>query len=395
MDQFVLARFYHEIALKKGNRGWFMRQMMLNLAAALSGLGVSNIKRGPMLALIPLQDDTKWPRIKERLECLQGIERFGRVYAVDPNLDAIRCCLRNLLKDRNESTFRIASRRTDKSFPMTSPELNSVLGDFVRHLGDFQVSLKEPELTIHIQITKGNAFVSVEELPGLGGLPVGVGGSVAVMLSGGIDSPVAAYQMIGRGCSALFIHFHSFPLVDSTSKEKAQDLVELLTKYQLRSRLLLVPFAAAQQQVIVSSPIEFRVTLYRRLMVRIAAILAKRYGAKALVTGDSLGQVSSQTLENLSTVDAAVDRLLILRPLVGQDKEAIVAQARRINTYPISIVPDQDCCSLFVPKHPVIRSKVSDLERIEQDLPIDELVANAVAGVEEFRYQWPTRVVSG
>ena len=385
-----MARFYHEIALKKGNRGWFLRQMMLNLTAALSGLGVSNIKRGPMLALIPLEDDTKWPLIKERLEYLQGIERFGRVYAVEPNLEAIRHCLRSLLKNRTELTFRISSRRTYKAFPMTSLELNCVLGDFVRDLGNFQVSLKQAELTIHIQITKGNAFVAVEEFHGLGGLPVGVGGSVAVMLSGGIDSPVAAYQMIGRGCSALFIHFHSFPLVDATSREKAQELVELLTKYQLRSRLLLVPFAAAQQQVIVSAPIAFRVTLYRRLMVRIAAILAARYGAKALVTGDSLGQVSSQTLENLSTVDAAVSNLLILRPLVGQDKEAIVAQARRIASYPISIIPDQDCCSLFVPKHPVIRSKVRDLERIEQDLPIDEMVSNAVAGVEEFQYQWPT-----
>ena len=212
---------------------------------------------------------------------------------------------------------------------------------------------------------------------------------MAALLSGGIDSPVAAYRMMERGCRVLFIHFHSFPLVEGTSREKAQDLVRMLTRYQYSSRLLLVPFAPVQQRVILSVPPAYRVVVYRRLMFRIAQAIAVREGAEALVTGESLGQVSSQTLQNMATIGAAADRLLVLRPLVGLDKAAIVAQAVGLDTYATSIIPDEDCCSLFVPRHPVTRSSVDEVEAMEASLDIDALVRDAVESAEERLFDWP------
>ena len=202
-------------------------------------------------------------------------------------------------------SFRISAQRSDKGFPLDSPQINRELGAFVQGLTGLPVKLKQADLNIRIHIFAGEALVSVESLQGPGGLPVGVGGRVAQLMSGGIDSPVAAQMMMKRGCRVLFIHFHSFPLVEGTSREKAEDLVRLLTSYQLSSRLLLAPFAEAQKQIILWVPPAYRVVVYRRFMMRIAEALAVRHGAGALVTGESLGQVSSQTLENLSTIEGA------------------------------------------------------------------------------------------
>ena len=389
MDTVVLVRFYHELALKKGNRPWFLRHMRGNLEAALEGLGATNIHPAPMMAMLPLRDEAQWPAIRERLERLIGVERFSLGYRIPPNLDAIKEALPGLLEGHDARSFRIAARRTDKDFPMRSPEINQELGRFVQELTGLPVDLTQPDLTIEVQFLRHHAILSLDATPGQGGLPVGVSGRVGVMLSGGIDSPVAAHLMMKRGCEALFIHFHSFPLVDGTSREKAQDLVRLLTRYQFLSRLLLVPFGQVQQRIIVSTPPAYRVVLYRRFMVRIAERLALEHGARALVTGESLGQVSSQTLENMAVIDAAADRLPILRPFVAMDKEEIVVRARKLETYPISILPDQDCCSLFVPKHPVTRSRLVDVERIEALLPVEELVDQAVAAVDAEEYRWP------
>ncbi len=190
-----------------------------------------------------------------------------------------------------------------------------------------------------------------------------------------------------RGCHVLFVHFHSYPILSRASQEKVREIATLLTKYQLRSRLLLVPFGALQQQVVLSAAPELRVVIYRRLMLRIAEQLARKWHAKALVTGEVIGQVASQTLENMSTIaDAA--RLEILRPLVGMDKDEITTEAQRIGTYPISIIPDQDCCTLFTPKHPATRARIGDVARAEESLAIDAMVASAIAAtaVEDYRF---------
>jgi len=217
---------------------------------------------------------------------------------------------------------------------------------------------------------------------------VGVSGPVAVMLSGGIDSPVATWQMMKRGCQAHLVHFHSYPLVDNSSMEKAAELAQFLTRFQYRSDLSLVPLAEIQKNIIVATPPAYRVILYRRFMVRITELLGQRMGAKAIVTGESCGQVSSQTLENIAVVNQ-ISGVPILRPLIGMNKEEIVDIARKLGTYTISIQPDQDCCSLFVPKHPVTRGDLNTVLHLESLLPVEELVQQAVEQTKVQKFRWP------
>ena len=385
----VEVRLYHEMLLKGGNRPLFVRKLRENLRTALQGLPVGRALNRPMMALLPLEDQACWPELRDRLEHLLGVERFGRVWRVTPDMQAIRDLLDRLLEDRAATSFRISARRSDKSFPLNSPQINRELGAYVQGRTRLPVDLDHPDLNIRVHVTPKEGLVGLEEHRGPGGMPVGVGGRVAALLSGGIDSPVAAYQMMQRGCRVLFVHFHSFPLVEGTSREKAQDLVRMLTRYQYHSRLMLVPFAPVQQQVILTVPPKYRVVVYRRLMFRIAQAIALREGAEALVTGESLGQVSSQTLKNLATIGAAADQLLVLRPLVGLDKAAIIAQAVALDTYATSIIPDEDCCSLFVPKHPVTRSRLDEVEPLEASLDVEALVREAVESTEERLFDWP------
>ncbi|MEE2656519.1 MAG: tRNA uracil 4-sulfurtransferase ThiI [Chloroflexota bacterium] len=394
MEPHVLIRFYHEIALKGANRPWFLRQLSTNLKKALAGTGAIGITRDSMMATLRLKDPDQWVVVKERLQHVIGVERFGRAYRVDPTIKAIKQAVPSMLEGQNPTSFRITARRADKRFPLTSSQINEEIGAQVVELTGWRVDLKNPDFDLQIQTRNNDALLSSEDIRGPGGMPVGVGGHVAMLLSGGIDSPVAAYQMMRRGCKVTFIHFHSFPLVDGTSKEKASDLVELLTQYQQDSRLLMVPFSAVQQQIIITVPPKYRVTIYRRFMLRIAQDLALKYNAGGLVTGESLGQVSSQTLENMTTIGTVADKLPLFRPLLTMDKMEIINKARPLGTYPISIIPDQDCCSLFVPKHPVTKSRVEDVERMEAKLPVEEMVKEALAGVEDQTYHWPASVAS-
>lgn len=389
MQQEVAVRFFHELLLKGNNRSWFVRHLLANLNKALEGTGVSRLQRSSMLATFHLPSEESWPLVRERLERVIGVERFARCYSTSPTIEAVREFLASLLREVTANSFRITTVRSDKSFPMTSPLVNQELGTFVHDLTGIPVDLDTPDLNVRVQLLRNKALISFQEFSGLGGMPIGVGGRVACLLSGGIDSPVAAFQMMLRGCDVTLIHFHSFPLVEGTSREKAHDLARLLTRHQFRSRLMLVPFAQLQQRLIVSVPPAYRIVLYRRFMFRIAEELALWDKAKALVTGESLGQVSSQTLENLQTITAAISRLPVLRPFIGSDKAEIVARAERIGTYPISILPDQDCCSLFVPRHPVTRSRPQDAERLERVLDVEEMVREAVANTELYEYTWP------
>ena len=213
-------------------------------------------------------------------------------------------------------------------------------------------------------------------------------GKVACLLSGGIDSPVAAWRMMKRGCRVVFVHFHSYPILSRASQEKARELARLLTRFQYRSRLLLVPFGEIQQRVVLAVAPPLRVVVYRRLMMRIAERIARLNRAQGLVTGEVVGQVASQTLENMATIGSVVS-MPVLRPLVGMDKEEITAEAERLKTYPISIIPDQDCCTLFTPKHPATRAKPREVERAEADLPIEEIVTQAVAAAEIEHFRFP------
>src|SRR5207247_3250140 len=260
------------------------------------------------------------------------------------------------LGDREADSFRVSATRADKRLPFTSPQVERDVGGLIKEAKNWRVDLDEPALTVHIEMLPDSAFYFFGKEPGAGGLPSGTGGHLACLLSGGIDSPVAAYRMMRRGCSVLLIHFHSYPILSRASQEKVREIATLLTRYQLRSRLLLVPFGELQQQVVLAVAPELRVVIYRRLMLRIAERVARRWRARALVTGEVVGQVASQTLENLTTI-AEATTLQILRPLVGMDKDEVAAEAARLGTLPISNIPDQDCCQLFTPRHPSTRAR--------------------------------------
>jgi thiamine biosynthesis protein ThiI len=392
MNPILILKYYHEIVLKKGNRHLFIRQLHENINKILNGFEVKSLKHGPMVTTISLNYESDLENLKERFASLHGIEKFSIGYRVELDLDSIKAATSKLIEDIDDIeglSFKIRTSRTDKVFHLKSSEVNEIMGDFVRENYNLKVNLTNPNIIVNIQLLRNNALVSVNDDIGIGGMPVGVGGLLAMMLSGGIDSPVAAQMMMNRGAKILFIHFHSYPLVDGTSKEKAKELTKLLSRYQFDSTLLMVPFSQIQQRLIVSTPPEYRVILYRRFMIRITELLAIRYGAKAIVTGESLGQVSSQTIENISVIDKAVKELPIIRPLIGMDKNSIVNAARRIGSYPVSIIPDQDCCSLFVPKHPVTKGKLKSVEAIEGNLSIWNMVEEAVAITESIDFRWP------
>lgn len=371
----------HEIALKGKNRPIFFDQLEHNLRQALRGMAVDQVRKRHMGVEITLAPEAAWDQIAARIKQVFGVVKFYRYHKVPPSLEAIKEFLESELTKITFDTFRITAKRGDKAFPLTSLDLNKQLGAFVQQLTGAKVSLKHPGLNVFVELLPQEALVYFQETQGPGGLPVGVSGKVAALLSGGIDSPVAAWRMMKRGCQVILIHFHSFPLVDGSSREKALELTELLNLYQFRSTLLLVPFADVQKEIILSIPPAYRIVIYRRFMARIAERLANEHGAKALVTGESLGQVGSQTLENLITVRSAVT-LPILSPLIGMDKQEIIGEARRIDTYPISILPDEDCCTLFVPKHPATRSTPEEMDRLEAVLDIPALVERALAQTE-------------
>lgn len=377
----------HELALKGKNRPWFMRRLTENLKLATEGAGVSRVWQAQLMIGLSLEDEGVWPVVGERVRDCFGVAKFFLAREFPQELSLIRDALPGLLKDYEFGSFRIETNRADKRFPLTSPEVNRELGRFVEDLTGARVDLSDPDLTIYLDIQTRGILLYFDETRAHGGLPVGSSGRVAVMLSGGIDSPVAAWHMMKRGCPATFVHFHSYPLVDRSSIEKAVELVQHLAKHQRRSELMLVPLAEIQKRVIVETPPSYRVLLYRRFMLRITERLAKSVGARAVVTGESCGQVSSQTLENIAVVDS-VAGMPVLRPLIGLNKEEIVGMSRNIGTFPISIQPDQDCCSLFVPRHPETRARLETVERLEQGLPVDDLVAEAVAGA--FRERIPS-----
>ena len=378
----------HELALKGKNRPWFMRKLTDNLRTATKGSGVEKVWKGQLLVGLTLSDEECWPEVKSRLREVFGVAKFYKAYELPQDLDGLKAVLPQLLDARKFSSFRITTNRADKRFPMNSEQVNRDLGTFVKELTGAQVSLKEPELSIYLDIQARGILVYFEEVKAHGGLPVGVSGKVAVMLSGGIDSPVAAWQMMNRGGQAMFVHFHSYPLVDRTSMEKAVDLVDHLNRHQYESNLFMVPLGEIQKQIILSCPPSYRVVLYRRFMVRITEALAKRNRAKAIVTGESCGQVASQTLENIAVVDNAAG-MPILRPLIGNNKEEIVDISQDIGTFSTSILPDQDCCTLFVPKHPETKADLDTVLRLEETLSVDEMVKEAVENTERRHFASP------
>jgi len=383
----VLVR-YHEIALKKGNRAYFTELLKRNLLAAVKDLGAKEIRSLPARLLLTFKNEVPAATLIERMSTVFGVANFSIVERTARDIDALRGRILESLNGGRFQSFRIETQRGDKTFPLTSPEINRQLGAAVQEKSGARVDLENAEFTVTVEILPRDAFFGFNKIAGAGGLPVGSSGRVAALISGGFDSPVAAYRMMQRGCRIIFVHFHSVPYQDKTSQEKVRQLVQLLTRHQFTSRLYMVPFAEIQRQIVAAVARPLRVVLYRRMMLRIAEAIARQEKAKALITGESLGQVASQTLDNMAVIQQAA-RLAILRPLVGMDKQEIIDQARRIGTFEVSSVPDQDCCQLFVPKHPATKARFIDVEEDETKLDVKDLLRYGMENAIEEDFRFP------
>jgi len=379
---------YQEIALKGKNRPWFIARLVNNVRHATSDLDIRVVR--PLMGRIELVlgPSATYGQVSKRLSRVFGIANFSKAARAPLDIEAIAAAILGDLGDTETPSFRVSAKRADKRFPMKSPEIEREVGGRIKLARGWHVDLDEPALTITIEMLSKEAFYTFGKDRGPGGLPTGVSGKVVCLLSGGIDSPVAAWRMMKRGCTALLVHFHSYPFLSRASQEKVREMAQLLTTYQQRSRLFLVAFGEIQRQVVLTVPAPLRVVIYRRLMMRIADRIARANGARALVTGEAIGQVASQTLENMSIIASATD-LPILRPLVGMDKEEIVAQAERLGSFEISVVPDQDCCQLFTPKHPATRATGRAVEEAESRLPVEAMVNKAAEEAEIEQYSFP------
>lgn len=392
MSTRAIVIHYHELWLKGRNRGFFLNRLMESVRWSLEGVSVERIDRPGDRILVWLHESQDAAQALERLERVFGVAYFALARPVERDLNSIcEACWQEM---RNEpfSTFAIRAKRSDKSFPCRSAEIERSVGAYVldrlRESGrNVRVKLKDSDLVCNVEITPGPTLVYARKIPGTGGLPVKTGGKLVCLLSGGFDSAVAAYTMMKRGAHLSFVHFfNAGARPGESSTHVARELVARLTHYQFAAQLHLVPFEPIQREIVHLAPEGMRVLLYRRMMLRIAETIARRRCSLALLTGDSLGQVASQTLENMVAVDAGI-RMPVFRPLVGTDKQEILALARRIGTYEISAEPFHDCCPVFLPRSPALRATGAELDQAESRLDIDSLIQLGLrnAAVEKYR----------
>lgn len=373
---------YHEVALKRGNRKRFVDQLRDNIRANLRRVGLRRVRSLTGRIVINVRPEADWESIRTGLSRTFGVVNFSPAWRSDRTAAGIVATTLAAIEGKSAASFAVRVKRGDKRYPVPSMDLARQVGSAVQDHTGWRVDLDHPDLLITVEIVPRESFVLVGRYPGPGGLPVGSGGKVLALLSGGIDSPVAAVRMMRRGCEVEFVHFHGAPFQDRSSVDKALDLGRVLTTgYQSYARLHLVAFGEIQREIVAAVPRPFRVVLYRRMMLRIAEALARESGALALVTGESLGQVASQTLENMTVIGTAT-ALPVLRPLIGMDKSEIMAEAERIGTFEISTRPDQDCCQLFLPKHPSTGVPQATALEVEAPLDIGRMIETALAGRE-------------
>ena len=384
-----------EVVLKGGNRQQFERMLQSNIRRAIgeAGKDVRLWQRDGVIVIRAAQDsdaraaESMADMIAERARDVMGIARVCRAVRVAKEPDAAIGAAVALMAGK-EGSFAVRARRRDKRFPVTSAELATRIGARVQQEYGYPVNLKHPDTALFVEVNQREVFVYTEGYPGQGGLPVGMSGRGLVLMSGGIDSPVAAYRMMRRGLRCDFLHFSGMPLTGPESVYKAYGLMHQLDRFQGGSRLFVVAFGKAQQRLASSGASRLQIVAQRRLMLKTGEVLAGRLGRAALVTGDSLGQVSSQTLTNLAALDDAVG-LPILRPLIGSDKLEIMAEARRIRTLALSELPDQDCCTLLTPRHVETRARIEDLRRIEARLEAADLAEELAGLAQEYRPDRP------
>jgi len=370
---------YHEIGLKGKNRKFFENKLVENIKKVLPLGSFEFVKRISGRIIVKLNEKglKEEKKIRESLKKVFGIVHFAFAHFSKPEIELIEKQALEILKTKTFKTFKIEAQRSDKRFPLTSPKINERVGALVVEKLKKKVKLKKPSITFFIEVVEKHAFLYTEKIKAYGGLPVGTGGKAAILLSGGIDSPVAAFLTMKRGVKVIFIHFHAHPYTDQASIDKVKRIVKVLNQFQFDSKLYLVPFADVQKAILLKTQAKLRVILYRRFMFRIAEEIAKKEKSLALVTGDSIGQVASQTLKNIQVINQVAE-LPVLRPLIGLDKEEIIEKAKEIETFNISILPHQDCCARFLPKHPETRADLGEVESNEKKLDIKDLIEKTI-----------------
>lgn len=399
MPQRVCLVSYHEIGLKGRNRSTFERRLRENLDAALVALPAGRVERIASRLMVPVLDEERAGEVAQRIAMIPGVHAVFNGVRVKADIDEVNeAALAALRHVSPVSSFAVDGRRSNTDFPLRSLEIGRVVGAYLQQQTGLAVDLGNPDATVSIIVSGHDAYVATERLDGPGGLPVGTAGRVVSLLSSGIDSPVSTWRIAHRGAVVVGVHFSGRPQVSSASERVVERLGRVLEMSGGLGRIYVVPFGDIQREVSLSSPPDLRVLLYRRLMVRIAERIASVERAKALVTGESLGQVASQTLENIAVVDEAA-KLPVLRPLIGSDKLEIMAEARRLGTYELSIEEAPDCCTLFMPRSPETHAKLPMVLEAWEALPHARMVDDALQALEwlDFRCpayrppkQWPT-----
>ena len=384
MTEMILLKL-GELVLKGANRHTFEDKLKSNIARRLRPLGKFRVyTRQSTTYVEPLSDTCDMDAAYEAMKHVFGVVGISRAKACEKTREAMLETARSYLGDKLSAahTFKVESKRADKSFPMTSIALSQWVGGELDDLyPNLQVDVHQPELTVHLEVRDYAAFVHADPEPGAGGLPVGTSGRALSLLSGGIDSPVASWMMAKRGVALEMVHLYSDPYTSPEAREKVLELAKLLTPWCGRLTVHVVPFTHIQEELRRSCPEDYFTLLMRRFMMRIAEGVARRTGCRAVVTGESLGQVASQTMDAMA-VTGAVTALPIFRPLVGMDKEEAVRIARKIGTFETSILPYEDCCTVFTPRHPRTRPRLEDVEAIEEPLDMEGLVKEALEGIE-------------
>ena len=379
-ERFCLVR-YHEIGLKGRNRAEFERRFRENLGAALSGFPVSRIERIASRVAVRVTEPDAAGAVAERIALVPGVQSVSPAFRVPRSADDIESAALLAIQEAGAfSTFRVQSRRSNTDYPVPSMETNRSVGAFLQAQTGAGVNLSAPDVTVRIDVVQGSAYVSSREITGVGGLPVGMSGRMVALLSAGIDSPVACWRMMRRGGLVMAVHFSGRPQTNDASERLVLDLGSRLALTGGLARIYVVPFGDLQREISLLCPPDLRILLYRRLMLVIAERIARTERAKALITGESLGQVASQTLENIAAVDQ-VASMPVLRPLIGSDKLEIIADARRIGTYDISTTAHTDCCTLFMPRTPQTHVRQDELIAAWDALPHERMAEEAIASL--------------
>lgn len=375
---------YSEIGLKKGNRSFFEKCLIDDIKKKIPTELFLSVSRISGRILVKLTDDAykSKEKLKDDLLSVFGISSFLFCTRSDQEINSISDTTINLLKKERFKTFKIETKRSEKSFSINSQEVNAQVGEAVlKKIPNVKVQMDNPDMICFIEIVGKDSFISTEKYKGQGGLPAGSGGRAISLLSGGIDSPVASFLTMRKGVRLTLVHFHAYPETSKESINKVIEIARLLSRYQPKIKLYLVPFASAQREILINNLPENRMILYRRLMLKISSKIAQKERCFAVVTGESLGQVASQTIENIRVIEEGCE-FLILRPLISEDKEDIIKKAKMIGSYDISILPHDDCCLRFIPQHPKTKADIAEIMDEERKIDINKTVDQALKEAE-------------